>query len=124
MMITIAINFLKGLLFGGLASLIGYAKQEKPEKWEFTKMLKTMIIGSFTVATTSAAGMDLFMIAGKISDYLATEGIVLGPLLVYGIITTALIVFADEIVKIIVRRTDISTLFDKFKAWVATCWHK
>lgn len=121
-MIGTILVILKGLLFGGLAAVIGYAKQEEPDKWEFGKLIKTMIIGAVTTGVLKGTGMPLSELAVAISNYLASEGVVLGPVVVEVFLTTMIIIFADQIVKILVRRTDLVTLFDKLKAFVTKYW--
>lgn len=118
------LEVLKGLLFGALAAVIGYAKQEEPGKWEFGKLIKTMVIGGITTGLLRGTGMPLSEIAVAISNYLASEGVVLGPVVVEVFLTTMIVIFADQIVKILVRRTDLVTLFDKLKAFLAKYWTK
>lgn len=116
------LTILKGLFFGGLASLIGYLKQEQIEKWDFTKMLKTMIVGAVTTSIIQATGLSLAELSFVISTWLAQNGISLAPGVIETIITTAIIVFADQLVKIIVRRTDLVRLWNKLKELISNYW--
>lgn len=118
------IEIFKGLIFGALAAVIGYAKQEKPESWQLSKMVKTMIVGALTTGIMRGSGMPISGVANAISVYLASEGIVVSPAIVEVTVATMIVIFADQIVKILVRRTDLVSLFDKFKAFLAQYWSK
>jgi len=122
MVVQILIFALKGLISGAIASFIGYAKQETPEKWELAKAVKTVVVGGVTTALIRASGLSLSEIATLISEYLVSEGIPLSPLNVEMIITIAIVALADQIVKVVVRRTAIKTVWNKIKAFASKYW--
>lgn len=123
MIVEIIKEALKGLVSGAMASLLGYAKQEKPESWQLDKFAKTVILGSFTSAIISGSGMPIPQLATKISSWLATESICFVPAAVIEMaILIGLVIVADEIVKVIVRRTDIVKAWNKFKEFLGKYW--
>lgn len=124
MVVEIVKEVLKGLISGGIASLLGYAKQETPEKWQLDKFAKTVILGSFTNAIVRGTGMPIPQLATEISNWLATEGICFIPAsVVEMVILTGLIMIIDQIVKIIVRRTDIVKVWNKLKDFLSKYWY-
>ena len=125
MIVEVLIEILKGAVSGAVASGIGYAKQEKPEDWMLGKASKTVLLGLFVSAIVRGTGMPIPELATKISTWLATEGIAFVPaIVVEGMILTGIVMLTDQIVKVIVRRTDIVTVWHKFKNFVSTYWYK
>ena len=124
MIVEIVKEVLKGLISGGVASLLGYAKQENPEKWRLDKFAKTVILGSFTGAIVRGSGMPIPQLATEISNWLITEGICFVPAPVIEMaILTGLIMIVDQLVKIIVRRTDIVKVWNKLKEFLGKYWY-
>jgi len=121
-MLAYVISAIKGAISGGIASFIGYAKQEKPEKWELSKAVKTVVLGALTTSVTEASGLSLTEIAHLVSAYLTSQGIPLTPLEVEMMISVGMVMVADQVVKVVVRRTDIKTLWNKIKAFLAKYW--
>lgn len=123
MIVGIVKETLKGLISGAIASLLGYAKQEKPEKWQLDKFAKTIILGSFTTAIVCGSGMPILQAATEVSNWLAAEGIAVIPSTVIEMaILTGLVMIADQLVKVIVRRTDIVKVWNKVKEFLAKYW--
>jgi len=123
MIVEIVKETLKGLISGAIASLLGYAKQEKPEKWQLDKFAKTIILGSFTTAIVRGSGMPIPQVASEVSNWLATEGVAIIPSAVIEMtILTGLVMIADQLVKVIVRRTDIVKVWNKVKEFLAKYW--
>ena len=112
-MLAYVISAIKGAISGGIASFIGYAKQEKPEKWDLGKATKTVVLGALTTSITEASGLSLTEIATFVSTYLTSQGIPLTPLEVEMMISVGMVMVADQVVKVIVRRTDIKALWNK-----------
>lgn len=124
MIVEALIEALKGALSGAIASGIGYAKQEKPEKWDLAKASKTVILGMFVNAIVRGTGMPISELATEISGWLATEGVAFIPAVVLeGMILTGIIMLTDQIVKIIVRRTDIVKVWNKLKEFLSKYWN-
>jgi len=121
-MLAYVISAIKGAISGGIASFIGYAKQEKPEKWELSKAVKTVVLGALTTSVTEASGLSLTEIATLVSTYLTSQGIPLTSLEVEMMISVGMVMVADQVVKVVVRRTDIKTLWNKIKAFLAKYW--
>jgi len=122
--VKILVSAVKGAVCGGIASFIGYAKQEKPEKWELGKAVKTVVLGSLTTAIVEGSGLSIPQLSAMISAYLTAQGIPLSPAQVELGITTGMIIVADQVVKIVVRRTDIVRVWNKLKAFLSKYWHK
>jgi len=121
-MLAYVISAIKGAISGGIASFIGYAKQEKPEKWELSKAVKTVVLGALTTSVTEASGLSLTEIATFVSTYLTTQGIPLTPLEVEMMMSVGMVMVADQVVKVVVRRTDIKVLWNKIKAFLSKYW--
>ena len=116
-LLEIVFQILKGFVFGALASVVGYLKQESVPKWDLSKLVKTMVIGAIIAAIFAGSGLDVAGAAVALSNYLGTQGIPIAALELEGIISTAIVILADEVVKIVVRRTEIVDLWNKIKAW-------
>lgn len=109
-------NALKGAIVGTIASAVGYAKQEEIGNWQFDKMLKTIIVGAITVSIISGSGLSIVALADLIcTQLLIPAGVTVTASLVEGAILTGIVIVADEIVKIIARRTPAGKYFDKLK---------
>jgi len=121
-MLAYVISALKGAISGGIASFIGYAKQEKPEKWDLGKATKTVVLGALTTSITEASGLSLTEIATLVSTYLTNQGIPLAAPQVELAITVSIVMVADQVVKVVVRRTDIKALWNKIKAFLSKYW--
>ena len=121
-MLAYVISAIKGAISGGIASFIGYAKQEKPEKWDLGKATKTVVLGALTTSITEASGLSLTEIATLVSTYLTNQGIPLAAPQVELAITVSIVMVADQVVKVVVRRTDIKALWNKIKAFLSKYW--
>lgn len=110
---------LKGLLFGALAALIGYLKHEEFEKWDFAKCLKTMIIGAITTCIMEVTGLSITDLSLVIAGWMSQHGVSFPAPLIEAVITTSIVIFADFVVKIIVRRTDLVKLWNKLKDFLS-----
>ena len=123
MIVGILIEVLKGALSGAIASGIGYFKQSEPDKWDLGKASKTIILGMITTAIVRGTNMPIPELAAKISVWLSAESIAFVPVLVVeGLILTGIIMVADQAVKVIVRRTDIVKVWNKFKESLGIYW--
>jgi len=111
--VEILYGFSKGLLYGLFSTGIGYIKNETMDTFDPIKLLKTMIIGGFVGGIFGATGLSL-------SDFSAIAGGDLGidGLLMETFIMTAVVSFADRLVKVIARRTDLMKLWNKIKEFL------
>ena len=115
----------KGAISGIIASGIGYAKQEKPENWDLGKFVKTVVIGMGTSGLVRGSRMPIPELSSKLSEWLSTEAIAFVPAIVIETaILTGIVIIADQVVKVIVRRTDIVKVWDKLKAFLGKYWTK
>lgn len=125
MIVEALIEALKGAISGAIASGIGYAKQEKPDDWKLAKASKTVILGMLVNAIVRGTGMPIPQLATEISKWLATEGVAFIPAIILeGIILTGIIMLTDQIVKVIIRRTDIVIVWNKLKEFLGKYWDK
>jgi len=125
MIVEALIEALKGAISGAIASGIGYAKQDEPENWDLGKASKTVILGMFVNAIVRGTRMPIPELATKISEWLATEGLAFVPaVVVEGLILTGIIIVTDQLVKLIVRRTDVNKVWNKFKEFIGKYWKK
>jgi len=99
----------KGLVYGAIWNAIGYIKNETWETFDPTKFLKGMIVGAIIggIAGTSYSIDDASVAIGNEFG--------LEPELVKTFIMTAIVALADNIVKVISRRTDLGKLWTKVK---------
>lgn len=105
---------IKGVIAGGLTNLIGYAKQEGDlEKWDIGKALKTTIIGAITGGLVYGSKLPVDQIAVQIATWLEVPAI--NGMMVEMFILTMIVIVADQLVKIVIRRTDLMNLWNKFK---------
>lgn len=111
----------KGFVSGAIASLIGYAKIETKTnpfpKWNLSKLLQEVFLGGFTWALIYGSGMPISELSTTIAEWLEVA-VVTGPMVEF-LLMTILVIFVDHIVKIIVRRSDIMILWEKFKAFLS-----
>jgi len=113
-------NALKGALAGALASAVGYAKQEQIGNWQFDKMFKTVLVGAITTAIIGGAGLPLPALAVLIANWLGLNaGIFVEALFVEGVILTSIVIVADEVVKVVARRTPAGEWFNKIRDLIA-----
>lgn len=110
-------NVLKGFVSGIIASFIGYAKKEEVPTWDLKKMLQEVVLGGFTSAIIYGSGMPIGELAGKIAIWLEVEALTAG--MIEFAILTGMVILVDHIVKIIVRRSEIMTLWNKFKEFIS-----
>jgi len=123
-MLEVLIEVVKGAVSGAIASAIGYAKQEKPDKWDFNKASKTIFLGMITNSIVRGTKMPIPELSVKISEWLATEGIAFIPaIIVEGMILTGIVMVVDQMVKVLVRRTDVMTAWNKLKAYLSKYWY-
>jgi len=108
--IPILYGFSKGLLYGALSAGIGYIKNEEIDSFDPNKLLKTMIIGGFVGALIGGSGLSFSDLSATVGDEIGVTG-----LAVEAFAMTAIVSFADRIVKIIARRTDLMKLWNKIK---------
>ncbi len=101
----------KGLVYGGIAAGIGYIKQESWETFDPHKFLKTLIIGAI-VGGITGSGTSITQASVLIGNEFDVS-----PVLVEGFIMTSIVAIADNIVKIIARRTDLGRLWAKIKSF-------
>jgi len=115
----------KGAISGIIASGIGYAKQEKPENWDLGKFVKTVVIGMITAGLVRGSRLPIPELASKLSEWLATEGIAFVPAIAIETATlTGIIIIADQVVKVVVRRTDIVKVWNRLKVFLGEYWTK
>lgn len=107
---------IKGAIAGGLTNLLGFAKQEEVEKWELGKCVKTVTIGAITGGLVGGSGLPISEIATKLATWINIPAI--QPWIVEMAILTTIVIVADEIVKVVVRRTDLKRLWNAFKELV------
>lgn len=125
MIVEALIEAIKGAISGAIASGIGYAKQDEPENWDLGKASKTVILGMIVNAVVRGTGMPIPELATKISEWLATEGVAFVPsVILEGMILTGIIMLTDQVVKVIVRRTDINKVWNRFKEFIGKYWKK
>lgn len=117
MIVGIVKATIKGLVSGAVASFIGYAKKEELPKWDLKKMLQTVFVGGFTTAIVSGSGMPIPELSAKIVEWLEIEALT-APMVEF-LILTGLIIIVDHLVKVIVRRSDIMMLWNKFKVFIS-----
>lgn len=100
----------KGLIYGAIAGGIGYIKNETWESFDPYKFARTLIIGG-TIGGIQGAGY------GDISDISRTIGGELGipPEMLETFIMTSIVAMADNVVKVLARRTDLGKLWAKIK---------
>jgi len=105
----ILIGIGKGIIFGGIAAGIGYIKNETWETFDPWKFTRTLIIGAIVGGITGTGH--------SITDISVTIGNEFGvnPILVESFIMTAIVALADNIVKVIARRTDLGKLWETIK---------
>lgn len=119
----VLVDTLKGAISGAIASSIGFAKQDKPENWNLGKFTKTVVIGMGTSSLVRGSRMPIPELASKISEWLATEAIAFVPAMVIETaILTGIIIIADQVVKVVVRRTDIVKVWNKLKDFLSEYW--
>lgn len=112
-MIGIIKTIVKGLVSGAVASFIGYAKKEELPKWDLKKALQTIFLGAFTNAMVMGTGMPISELSVEIVEWLEIETLT-APMVEF-LILTGLIILVDHLVKVIVRRSDVMKLWNKFK---------
>lgn len=100
----------KGLVYGGIAGGIGYIKNETWETFDPYKFVRTMIIGACVGGIVGAGYGDL----SSVSDMIGGEIGIPGPV-VEGFIMTSIVALADNVVKILARRTDLGKLWSVIK---------
>lgn len=123
MIVEALIEAIKGAISGAIASGIGYAKQDEPEKWDLGKASKTVILGMIVNAIVRGTGMPIPELAANLSEWLATEGVAFVPAVALeAMILTGIVMITDQLVKLIVRRTDIVKVWNKFKEFVGKYW--
>lgn len=116
MWISIIKDVVKGLVAGVVASAIGYAKKEEIPKWDLKKMTQTVIVGAFTNGIIVGSGMPITELSGEIATWLEISSIT-APMVEFAILT-GIVILADHIVKIVVRRSDVIILWDKAKQFI------
>lgn len=110
MFMQILVSICKGITAGAIAGGIGYIKNETWETFDPYKFVKTLVIGAFVGGITGASGMDLSDTSAMIGNELGVPG----PA-VEAFIMTAIVGLADNLVKILARRTDLGKLWKKLK---------
>ena len=116
MWLTIVKDVIKGLFAGALASFIGYAKKEEVPQWDLKKMLQTVFVGAFTNSIIVGTGMPITDLAVEISTWLEVPALT-APMVEFAILT-GIVILTDHLVKVIVRRSDVVTLWNKFKEFI------
>lgn len=99
----------KGLVYGAIAGGIGYIKNETWETFDPYKFLRTLIIGGI-VGGITGTGYSL----GDASAIIGGEFGV-SPIIVETFLMTSIVAIADNIVKVVARRTDLGKLWTKIK---------
>ena len=121
----VLVDTVKGVISGAIASTIGYAKQDKPENWDLGKFTKTVVIGMVASGLVRGSRMPIPELASKISEWLATEAIAFVPaVMIETAILTGIVIVADQVMKVVVRRTDIVKVWNKFKTFLGKYWDR
>lgn len=116
-MVGVIITVVKGLISGAVASFVGYAKKEEIPKWDLKKALQTTLLGGFTNAILMGSNMPMGDLSAEIAIWLDIPSIT-APMVEF-LILTGLIILTDHLVKVIVRRSDVMILWDKFKEFIS-----
>ncbi len=105
----ILVGVAKGVVYGGIAGGIGYIKNETWETFDPYKFLRTLVIGAIVGGITGTGT--------SIDDASAVIGAEFGlhPEVVKTFIMTGIVAVADNLVKVIARRTDLGKLWNKIK---------
>jgi len=121
-MLGIIKAIVKGVVAGAIASFVGYAKKEEVPKWDLKKMLQTVILGAITTGIVNGSGMPISDLSVEIAVWLDIPAVT--SAMVEFAILTGIIILVDHVVKIIVRRTDVMELWNKFKEFISKYVHK
>lgn len=99
----------KGVFYGALAGGIGYIKNETWETFDPYKFTRTLVIGGLIGGITGSGS--------SIDEASALIGAEFGlpSELVKTFLMTAIVAIADNVVKILARRTDLGKLWEKVK---------
>ena len=105
----ILVGVAKGLVFGAITVGIGYIKNETWETFDVEKFLKTMVIGAILggVAGTGHSLTEASVILGREFN--------VDPLWVEGSLMVSIIALADNVTKVVSRRTPLHKLYEKAK---------
>lgn len=113
--LPVLIGIGKGICYGAISAFIGYAKNETLESFDPYKAVKTVIVGGVVGGVMGGTGMDLVGISNTIGQELGIPGAMVETFLM-----TAIVSFADRIVKIVARRTDLGAAWNKIKDFLSS----
>jgi len=99
----------KGVVYGIFAGGIGYIKKETWQTFDPYKFLRTMIIGG-VVGGISGTGYSLATASALIGSEFGVPALGVETFLM-----TSIVAIADNIVKVISRRTELGKLYTKIK---------
>lgn len=107
--IRILLGIGKGIIYGSLAAVIGYLKNETWETVDPKKALKTVIIGAIIGGVVAYYGPldQVWIDFGNEFD--------VSPILVETFVMTSLATIADQIVKVVWRRFKLDIVWQKIK---------
>lgn len=99
----------KGVVYGAIAGGIGYIKNEDWETFDPYKFTRTLVIGAI-IGGITGTGHSLTDASVIIGDEFGIP-----PVMVETFLMTAIVAIADNVAKILARRTDLGLLWNKIK---------
>ena len=103
----------KGLFYGAISSGIGYIKNETVDTFDPIKLTKTVIVGGCVGGIIGSSGLSLSELSASIGGEMGIDGLAIEAFMM-----TSIISFADRLVKLIARRTDLMKLWNKIKEFL------